>query len=99
MNKTRRAAPVRIGDFNLPTQISACMALSVFFFSFFARCCLSVPLPARRLVAGTLSVAACLCIRWESDRGRLYPADKETLLITDVVSTKSRGAGTAAAAS
>lgn len=57
-----------------------------------------MPLPARRLVAGTLSVAACLCIRWESERGRLYPADKETLLITDVVSTKSRGAAAVAAA-
>lgn len=51
---------------------------------------------------GSSSQAPCLPLpvfvfNGESDRGRFYPADKETLLITDVVSTKRRAAAAAAA--
>lgn len=101
MNKTTHEAPGRMGDFNLPDSVTAFLL-----FSFFlggegrvwggGRCCLSLLLPGRKLVAATLS-AACLCIRRESDWGRFYPADKETLLITDVVSTKRPAAAAAIA--
>lgn len=99
MNKTTHEAPGRIGDFNLPSSLYA-LFLFFFFFLFGGErgCCLSLPLPGRRLVAGASTAAACLCIRRESERGRFYPADKETLLITDVVSTKRRAAAAATAA-